>query len=302
LGLASCGGAVIKYADRNFAYNIHYGTGEQPKDERTGRSFGAGPSRAADDASDRAYLTDLEEFVRKTADLSPFYHTLLLALTNSDTAQYNTISDFGQTLLTDFLAVYTAEQDRNLMKLVAPKRQQSSLRPYWDAALLEVTFLATFHAGQEQIELFFEDPNDDIKEYKFTDTVVEQGPGGSRRTKTRKALLMDYWQYSSNPDPENRNRSGINITKKGFRKLGKLISDYERKNNNQLIANIERHFPTTVQKNGNVFEELSLFLINSETKKNLGQTANALADDFTTFLAQVRKDAHQISTKLRAKN
>ena len=128
IGLASCAGPIIRYHDDNYAYNIHYGTGTVEKDNRTGRSFGAGPVRQAEDASDKNYLIDLEEYVvEHSGNTQEFYTTLLKTLLNSDADNYPNISDFGQTLLTDFLAVYTAEQARNLM--------DNKIHPHWDASL-----------------------------------------------------------------------------------------------------------------------------------------------------------------------
>lgn len=290
LGLASCGGAIIKFYDDNYAYNIHYGTGKVKKDPQTGRSFGAGPSRPADDASDKAYLTDLEEYVTSRTNTSEFYETLILALTNSDTSNYRSINSEGQTLLTDFLAVYTAEQARNLM--------DNRITLHWDAALLEVTLLSAFHSGQKEISLFFKDPKENTT--YFTDNVLNQAPGGEVRNKKRKAKLMDYWQFSSRTEPQYKNRSGINITKEQFRALGLAISEFERKNNPDLVKRVERHFKG-INTEGNLFEELSLFLINPKTPKKLGNVGYELAKDFTAFLEQVADDAEKITLGLKKK-
>lgn len=290
VGLASCGGAVIKLYDDNYAYNIHYGTGQNPKDDRTGRSFGAGPSRNAGDASDKDYLTDLETFTRggdKTT--GEFYKTLLLSLLNTDTSNYAKISEFGQTLLTDFLAVYTAEQDRNLM--------DGRITLHWDAALLEVTLLSAFHSGQKDLQLMFYDPNQD--QTIFTNTVYNQAPGGELRNKKRKASLIDYWQFSSSTNPEHKNRSGINLTKDQFRALAAAITAYEEENNPELLANIRAHLKG-VRPSDNIFKDLSMFLINPRTPKRLGgPTSKELAESFTAFLMQVQKDADKITNQVR---
>ena len=290
LGLASCGGAVIKFYDDNYAYNIHYGTGKEKKDAQTGRSFGAGPIRGASDASDKDYLTDLEKFVTSTTSPAEFYQTLLESLTNSDASNYKAVDKSGQTLLTDFLAVYTAEQARNLM--------DDKITLHWDAALLEVTLLSAFHAGQKEITLFFKDPKN--KKTYFTENVFHQAPGGEAREKKRAAHLMDYWQFSSRPEPEFKNRSGINITKEQFRTLGLAISEYERENNPDLVERVERHFKG-IKTGNNLFEELSLFLINSKTPKEIGKAGYALAKEFTAFLEQVTKDAEKITAELKDK-
>ncbi len=291
-GLVSCGGAIIKYAEGNYAYNIHYGTGENKMDERTGRSFGEGPTRNADDASDKNYLQDLEEFVMKYDDsVDEFYATLIKALANSDTTDFETIAPFGQTLLTDFLAVYTAEQARNLM--------DGRISLHWDAALLEVTLLSAFHAGQEEIKLFYKSPTN-RNELIFTDTVYNQSPGceGSAPGKKRSARMYDYWQFSVNPDPSNCRRSGINLTKDAFRTLGEAITTFERENNPALVAKLESQL-SNGDELANVFEGISRFFINKNAKSQLGDRKSAqLAKDVTAFLLQVKDDAKAITREL----
>lgn len=289
VGLASCGGAVVTYFPGNYAYNIHYGSGTNDKDQQTGRSFGAGPTRLADDASDKAYLTDLQEFIEKHEDPSSFYKTLIEALTASDTSNYGTISPFGQTLLTDFLAVYTAEQARNLM--------DNKVTLHWDAALLEVTLLSAFHAGQDEIYLYFKIPNlQNPRKAKmvFTSDVVNQEPGGTPRTKKRKAKLIDYWQFSTKA---GSTRSGINLTDDEFRKLGEVITAYEKENNPEVVANVYRHFKGV--DTDNAFKALSQFLINTKTPIELKDKAYQVAEDMTAFLMQVKKDAQAITNSLK---
>ncbi len=301
-GLASCGGLILQFEEGNIAYNIHYGPGynkyvhktqeeyeKHRKDKRTGRSFGEGPTREADDASDKAYLQDLEEYVHNyDKDIEDFYGNLFLALTNSDTSNFLDIVPFGQTLLTDFLAVYTAEQARNLM--------DNHVSIHWDAALLEVTLLGAFHAGQDEIYLYFDNPNTD--KMTFTNTVLHQAPGGSERTKERSARLYDYWQFSTNPDPEHRNRSGINITKRSFRTLGKKITTHMRSKYPELLRRIEKNLGYK-GKATNIFYSLSKFLINDKTPKILGEKSLEITLDYTQFLLLVKEEASIITNKIK---
>jgi hypothetical protein len=106
--------------------------------------------------------------------------------------------------------------------------------------------------------------------------------------------MVDYWQFSSSTDPTSCNRSGINVTRRDFRALGTLISDYERENNPELVENVERHFKG-IKTGGNLYAELSDFLINYDTPEKLDKKTQALATDFTAFLMQVRKDANKIT-------
>lgn len=284
LGLVSCGGAIIEYDTQHIAYNIHYGTGAEDKDDRTGRSFGEGIVRNSDDASDKNYLKDLEEFGAHHADsMEAFYQAVIKSLANSDASDMQKISDFGKLLLTDFLAVYTAEQARNLM--------DNRIHIHWDAALLEVTLLGAFHAGQEEIQLFFKNP--ETGKTTFTKEVLHQDTGCSDKPrKVRAARVYDYWQFSSNPNPSHCRRSGINITKRSFRKLGRLITKYQLRKNPKLVRNITDIIGTGSRLN--LYNQLSKFFINAKTAKSL-DNAQILADHFVAFLVQVKQDAKEIT-------
>jgi hypothetical protein len=276
VSLASGGGVAVLIDANNITYNVNYGTGKEEDDERTGRSFGESNARLALDASDKQYLSSLEDYIRKdNSNTRFFYQSLLEVLLNNDATHYKQITNQGQAVATDFLAVYTAEQDRHLMSNL-------SSHP-WDESLLEVTLLSAFHAGQKKIKLIFNG--------EFTDTTVKQAPGCSTEKRmTQKASLTDYWQFSSSTDPENCSRSGLNISRKDFRKLGSMITAYEKQVHPDLVAKVQRHFKTQKGKN-NVFAQLSDFLISFETPKRLDSQTLQLAQDFSAFLVQVKTDA-----------
>ncbi|MBY0555374.1 hypothetical protein K2P97_12650 [bacterium] len=283
LALVSGGGVALKINDDNFAYNVNYGTGEFEKDEMTGRSFGEAPGRLALDASDKHYLQILEKYVRTEGENSEeFYLSLMQILLNSDASNYENISEAGQAVASDFIAVYTAEQDRHLMAELK--------NHHWDEALLEVTLLSAFHGGQKNVMVMYDG--------QLTDTTLAQSPGCNEEERSEKrASMIDYWQFSTSNDPANCNRSGINITRRDFRALGAMISDYQRENNPELVENVERHFKG-IKTGGNVFAELSDFLINFDTPKKLDKKTQQLAQDFTAFLMQVRKDANKMSSHI----
>lgn len=280
LALVSGGGVAVKINEENYAYNVNYGTGKTAKDEMTGRSFGESqPGHLAGDASDAAYLKALEAYSRSAGDKSgDFYRSILQILTNNDTSGYEKISADGQGVAADFLSVYTAEQDRHLM---------ANLKTHaWDEALLEVTLLSAFHGGQKTVKVMFRD--------QLVPTTLKQAPGGTAdedRPK-QKASMVDYWQFSSNPDPQSKNRSGINVTRKQFRALGAKITAYEKKNNPELVKKVQAHL-AGVKPSGNLFADLSTFLINYKTPSKLSDAK--FAADYTEFLMQVRDDADKIT-------
>lgn len=286
ISLVSGGGVAVKIDDLNTAYHVNYGTGNTDKDEMTGRSFGEGPTHLASDASDKMYLQTLEKYVRGGGDnISIFYQSLLEVLTNCDSSNYGKISPEGQTIATDFLAVYTAEQDRHLMAKLKSH--------HWDAALLEVTLLSAFHAGQKNIMVMYDG--------ELTAKTKKQAPGCDTTERAlQPASLTDYWQFSSSTDPASCKRSGINVTRKEFRRLGKDISDYERENNPDLVDRVEKHLKG-VKTGGNLFAELTDFLINYKTPAQLDKKDLSLAADFTAFLMQAKKDANKASSVIIAK-
>lgn len=282
--LVSGGGVAVRIEDGSYAYNVNYGSGAVPKDEMTGRSFGEAPGRLALDASDSHYLQMLERYVRTSGTaVESFYRSMLDILMNNDTSNYNRISDEGKAVAADFIAVYVAEQDRHLMANL-----QSH---HWDQALLEVTLLSAFHAGQSQVAVMYQD--------RLSNRTHRQDDGCSTDAKVEKdAGMVDYWQFSSNTDPQHCNRSGINITKRQFRKLGRMITNFERKRNPKLIAGIEKRMKG-IQISGNLFADLSTFLINYHTPKSLDAKTLALASEFTEFLMYVRTDADEITAEIK---
>ncbi len=277
LALASGAGVAIEIDENNTFYNVNYGTGAVEKDEMTGRSFSETPLHRADDISDKSYLKGLEDLVAGEVFQKDFFSVVMQGLVNSDFSGYKKLSDLGQSVATDFFAIYTAEQDRHLM---------ANLRNHaWDVALLEVTLISSLHGGQEKIAL--------LVQGEMKDVVLNQVRCGQSDGKTRDASLIDYWQFTTNPDPKSCGRSGINITKRDFRALGLAISKYEREHNPELVANVERHF--TGRKNANVFAGLSAYLISYDAPRAMGREGQQLVKDVLAFLEQVHADANEIT-------
>lgn len=291
LALVSGAGIAVKINAQNIAYNVNYGTGKVENDERTGRSFGEASGRLALDASDKHYLQILENYIKKSPqNTERFYRSILSILLNNDISEYALITPEGQAVATDFFAVYTAEQNRHLMSHLQ--------RHPWDEALLEVTLLSAFHAGQDRIQLIFNG--------ELTDTTVKQQTGCSTEDKIlKRASLIDYWQFSKSTNPESCTRSGLNINRRDFRNLGAALTAFQREKNPALVERVERHFKSSKGR-GNVFAQLSNLLINYSTPKRLDAETLELAKDFTAFLMQVKADANAahsyIDSRIRNSN
>lgn len=282
LSLVSEGGVAVKIDANNISYNVNYGTGERPDDERTGRSFGESNNRLALDASDKHYLSILEEYVRSDKqNIREFYRVILNILFNSDPTGFNKITPAGQAVASDFLAVYIAEQNRHLM---------SNLRNHpWDEALLEVTLLAALHSGQEKVMVMYEG--------QLTDKTKSQATGcAGRPGREKPASMIDYWQFSNSSDPAHCSRSGINITRKDFRALGKQITSFQRAANPELVSRIERAM--RVSRSENLFASLSGFLISNRAPARYDRATLKLAEDFAEFLVNVQASADANSNEI----
>lgn len=280
LSLVSGGGVAVRIDSENIAYNVNYGTGEQEKDERTGRSFGEAPSRKALDASDKHYLETLEAYVRgEPENMEHFFRSLLSVLMNSDSSGYQKISKAGQAVATDFLAVYIAEQNRHLM---------SDFRNHpWEEALLEVTLLSSFHAGQKTVHV--------MSGGDLTATTFRQRPGCDTGEKVAKsASLVDYWQFSTNTDPAHCNRSGINITRRDFRALGALITGHMRETHPELVRRIETKLGLK-EPSANLYASLSKFMIRLEAPETFNSKVLGLIGDYVEFLMAVSAEAQAIT-------
>lgn len=292
LALASGGGVAVKINDKNYYYNVNYGTGKEKKDVQTGRSFGFSPLRGADDASDADYLKHLEKFIKETKDPSSLYKTMIEMLLASDAMGYQKLSDLGQHIATDFLAVYTAEQVRKLMEYQnGYYKGDWAKSKNWDRALLEVSLISAFHAGQKNLQVMFNGI--------LTPETLKQQQGGTLRNTFQQASLVDYWQFSSSPCPGVKNRSGINITRLEFGRLGDEISAFERQKNPKLVAKLEAILGN--QKEHNLFRQLSNYIISIKTPKAIGSKAYNIAAVFTEFLMQVKRDANEITSEILAR-
>jgi hypothetical protein len=284
-GLASGGGVAVRVMDGVYAYNVNYGTGLVQMDAQSGRSFGEAAGRLARDASDADYLQMLERYVRSSGtNIASFYQSILEILTNNDVSGFSKISKEGQIVASDFLAVYVAEQDRHLMVNLQAQ--------HWDRALLEVTLLSAFHAGQDQVYVMYNDRLTNTTYKQARNCIVPNVPPPQKVAKT--AGMIDYWQFSSNTDEKNCKRSGINLTNQQFRKLGRLITQYERQAHPQLVKEVERHLDG-IQLSDNLLADLSNFLIRYKTPTSLDAKTLELPADFTRFLMQVRADANAIT-------
>ncbi len=307
VGLASCAGSHLKLADDNYAYNVHYGTGKEDKDDRTGRSFGASRKYRATDSSYSHYLRELEKFITQTPNNSEaFNKTVMETLTNTQSRAYEQVNDQGDAVLTDFIAIWIAEQDRNLM--------DGRVSPHWDAALFQTTLLATsFHAGQKKIKMFYEDPLSG-KRY-FTDVTYElawprKNHGEEKcevdleSRKEKDASLTDYIGVHYRTY-EHCGRSGVNMSRDEWRLLGSEITRFmsESAEGKKLLAAVRKHTSAQVKpssRNADIYRELASFLINDKTPGKLNNWEDMSAS-VVAMLKYVQDNAEAITARLEKK-
>ena len=306
VGLASCAGSHLKLADDNYAYNVHYGTGEMDKDDRTGRSFGASRVYHATDSSYTHYLSELEKFITDTPDnVKPFITTVMETLTNSEPRRYKDVNDQGDAVLTDFFAIWIAEQDRNIM--------DGRVKPHWDAALFQTTLLASFHAGQDEIKMFYRDPLSN--ELYFTDATFklawprkdhanEECVVDLESRRVKDASLTDYIGVHYRTY-KHCGRSGVNMSRKEWQKLGQEITAYvaETSEGRKMLQNVRKYMNGKGEKyrgRPDIYRELAYFLISDKTPGKI-RGWYSLSRNVATLLQYVQDNANEITERLEEK-
>jgi hypothetical protein len=275
-------GVTVKLSQSNFNIHVNY-----PQNSEGGRSYGWTRGEVGD-WSDQAYLDHLASALKvdDAEEVGKFYRLLIqiLGACNADDKELSieTLSNPVQRVVTNFLAIYTAEEYRAMVP-VQPHRG-------WDDALFQVTMLAAFHSGQPTLTKYYLG--------KFSNKSKQQGPGVYRgpnadRAPTKDAELNDYWQDSANP---NSRQSGINETRRDFVEMGQKITKYAKSTGNKAVANIE----AVVGESDNVIQAISQYFTNGRSK-NIAQI-DQLASDVADFMTNIRQNADKITAWIQQGN
>ncbi|MGZ3688366.1 MAG: hypothetical protein ACXVBW_08710 [Bdellovibrionota bacterium] len=177
--IAQGAGVAIRIDSQNYLFNVGYLDGsDAANDVKSGRSYGVGPRGTQSDPSDIAYLRELEHYLkREPGAAGDFIEALMLVLTDCDPSGWSKLSVEGQSVATDFLAIYTAELDRHLMVHLNPRQHP------WEIDLAAATFVSIFSAESGLI----------LKDGKFVEGNLEswwaQGQSGSGIGNTRRDRL-----------------------------------------------------------------------------------------------------------------
>lgn len=257
-------GVKVKIDEFNYNYHVLYKTGKtKPHEEvMSGRSFASAPAHGASDASDPEYLRDLRKYLESTSDVKPFYRAMILALANSDTQGWATLPDLGQSVLSDFLTVYTAEADRHMMVNL-----QAGNHP-WEIDLAAVTAVSAVSAKTGKVII-----------------------GGV----VTESDLNGWFAPSPNNKPDGPQRSGIGITRKDRQKLQRAIHAFEMgtPDGKLMIADIQAIIGVKNYKN-DVIQGVFEYLSNPYTPESMGPKATQLADLMARFIEAASNDADEI--------
>ncbi len=254
-------GVKVKIDAENYNYHVLYKTGHtDPHTEvMSGRSFAQSPGRLAADATDPEYLRDLEKYLTATSDLRPFYTAMILALANSDTSGWRTLSADGQAILGDFYTVYTAEAVRHLMVNL-----DYGVHP-WEIDLAAVTFISPISVRMGKI---------------VTDGKLKQDSLGG------------WFAPSPNNQPGGPQRSGIGITRTDRKKLQAAIQKYEMgtPDGKKMITDLQ----AIVGTSNDVIQKAFEFLSSPTTPASMGSNAQKLASLMAQYNQMIADDAAQI--------
>jgi hypothetical protein len=255
IGMAGGSGTLVIIDSENYYYNYGYKAGRHPDDVKSGRSYGAGPVHNANDASDVMYLDELEQYMQNTPNSIEFYEVFLRILTETNTAGYSSLSPLGQTVMTDLIAIYTAELDRHLMVKLNPAKHP------WENDLAEATFLAGYTSVEGKV---------------MKDGVLVDG------------RMRNYWAMS-----EVSERSGIGIGRADRRKLQRLISRYIRTHHSHISNKIDGLIGK--RSDGDLFRGLTEFINNYQTQTEVLKNGPAISEAFTTLLTVIQNEATEIT-------
>jgi hypothetical protein len=254
--LTSGSGTVVEINSDSYFYNVAY----QSPVTSSGRSYAVSATRKLLDATDFYYLTELDNFLTSSTEqqISDFYKALFKLLTACDASGVSGLTPGGQTLLTDFLAVYTAELMRHNMV-----NNDVNTNP-WDIDIGEVTLVSAYITASGQVmqggKLVSGDP-----------TAYAQGHsiGTYKADFTKLAKLITAYEYG-----KNHHRAMVKAVKDSTPITTKAIKSAVK---------------------GDVFRQALVFLDQPAFESQAQANAAAITAAMVTFLAQIRTDQTQIT-------
>ena len=323
-------GAELKLAPDVTTYHVKYAGPWQDKADRSGRSFGVVndgpivPGQKVDyiaDASYAFYLSELEEVLEDKEQAEIFFKAIFKVIIKTDSSEFLNprMRYHTKRVAADFVAVYVAEQYRRLLKYdgqyvnYSPQEiahsswKARARRKPWDGAHLQTTILANFHAGQSIPGMYFAGDymtqpyhqkskvdGEDVCAYEL---LTNRNPWDDKLAKKawqRPFKLKDYWQFGT----ECGGRSGVNVTRSDFRKLGRQVTKWLNRNGHQDdLAKIWTTSEQTIGTRRNVVDAIAHNIINDKAPESFAN-ADALVDALVDFVMLAREKADDISKDL----
>ncbi len=235
LSLVSGGGTSVQLDANNITYSIGYKKGgaesaDIEKDVKSGRSFGSSWNHKSLDPSDVDYLKELQAYLSHSTDTALFYKTLFEMITECSARNLHALSQEGQTVATDFMAIYTAELDRYIMT--------GFKKHPWQNDLAETTLLAAYSARAGMIQLNGEFRNGDLQEFfGVSQTSTGSGIGITRSDRTALQAKISKAERNLHPALIESIERVIGAAPKGDLFHGLMIFLNEPKNQGKIRAN-----------------------------------------------------------------
>jgi len=221
LTIASGGGSQIFLDDTNRFINVGYKTGADVEvDVKSGRSFGATASRGALDPSDNFYLAELTKYL-KTSDRAALYTSMLEILSASDASRMKSITPEGQTVITDFMAVYTAEEDRHIM---------AKFRSHpWELDLATATWVSSYVVSSGRLVIDGQLREGTPKDF-FGVGENGSGIGETRRDRMdlQRRICKFYWDQNDTGIQELASITGTKVGGDVIQGMASFLTDTDR--------------------------------------------------------------------------
>lgn len=267
----------------------------EPVGINSGRSYAAGPSHPADDASYVDYLKNVRAYYDGRQNLAPLFKAILGILTQNDPSLLNKLDKRtftrqvandeiqidGQSLVGDFFAVYTAESYRFLFALMKSHD--------WMNALAELTFISAYaeRAGlvQDTMGQIVKGTPSDWRYVGTQGSGIGGKAGINRRAFQRKVCnaARDLNIEALQKMDEMTQKVADRITKDRIRAL-KRLGKYDEK----------KFRPTT---NADCFNSMMITLNDPRFQKTVKENLEVFTEDFVAFLGEIR-DRHDEITAL----
>ncbi|MEK6706679.1 MAG: hypothetical protein AABZ06_12915 [Bdellovibrionota bacterium] len=278
IAIASGKGVLVRLDQDTYCYNYGYAVGSggsnlvaDELNRKTGRSYGASASRGAYDPSDNDYLRELAKYAAHAdeRELERFYKTVFEILLKSDSSRIRDLSDAGQTVIADFMAIYMAELDRHLM---------TGLKKYeWENALTEITMLASFSASEHGVTL-------DPRGGPSNDS--ERGLVNSCKLADKDRLVGFFGVGTDGSGLDGRNKQRRHALTR------KLVAE-QRKLNPALVAKVEKLIGS--RSGVDIYDAVMNTINDFRTQSTMNKNADQLIDALVEFMLSTRATASDMN-------